>query len=339
MKDVAKLAGCSTMTVSRVINNLEVVRPATRAAVHAAMEALHYLPNRAARNLAGATQIRVCMVYDDPDSSYLCALLLGCCEEMNRSDISFMAKHVASRENFEAALEAVIHSGVEGIILPPPICDDRAVLDYLRGKDVNIVLMGSADPDPEFSAVLVDEYRASYAMTRHIIDQGYARIGFIVGDPAESASGKRLAGYRGAMEDAGLDVDERMIAQGMFTYQSGIEAARQLIGQPDRPQAIFASNDEMAAAAIAVALQHGLDVPRDLAVCGFDDAPIASAMWPGLTTIKQPVQEMAVKAMQLLVGRTVALRSGKKSCITHHVFPYILVQRQSDCRLAQAASS
>ncbi len=137
-------------------------------------------------------------------------------------------------------------------------------------------------------AVLIDDFQAAYDMTRHIIGLGHERIGFIIGNPEQVAADRRLKGYVEAMRDAGLPIDDRLIVQGRFTYRSGMDGAEKLLSVDPRPTAIFASNDDMAAATVAVAHRRHLDVPNDITVCGFDDTDMASSIWPELTTIRQP---------------------------------------------------
>jgi hypothetical protein len=150
------------------------------------------------------------------------------------------------------------------------------------------------------SAIIVDDYKGAFDMTRHLIDLGHRAIAFIQGDPRHSPSQRREQGYRAAMAGAQLTIAEEWIAPGLFTYRSGLAAARQLLAAERRPTAIFASNDDMAAAVIAVAHGMDLDVPGDLSIAGFDDAAIAATIWPELTTVRQPIAVMAARAVTLL---------------------------------------
>ena len=130
-------------------------------------------------------------------------------------------------------------------------------------------------------------------MTRHILSLGHTRIGFIIGNPDQTASAQRLAGYKAALAEADIAIDNSLIRQGLFTYRSGLKAADQLLSLAKPPTAIFASNDDMGAATVAVAHRHHLDVPKGLTVCGFDDTEFSRSIWPELTTIRQPIADMA----------------------------------------------
>ena len=167
-------------------------------------------------------------------------------------------------------------------------------------------------------------------MTRHLIALGHQRIGFIVGHPNQSASARRLDGYRAAIAEKGADASDELIVQGMFTYRSGLDAAEQLLALQERPTAIFASNDDMAAATVAVAHRLALDVPGDLTVTGFDDTALATTIWPELTTVRQPIAEMAREAVQALVRRVRAMREEAPSEPEQTRMNFELVRRQSD---------
>lgn len=329
INDVARVANCSPMTVSRVINNETSVREQTRAAVLAAIETLNYKPNRAARSLAGAAQMRIALLYSNPSASYLSELLMGSLEQASRSDVHLVVERCEFDKDEERVVRSLVESGIDGFLLPSPLCDEAALLEMLSQQGSKAVLIGTGNAHPDYSVVMIDDYQAAGDMTRHIIGLGHRRIGFIVGNPHQTASGKRLAGYMDAMADAGLEVPDGMVMQGLFTYRSGYDAAVRLLDQPDPPTAIFASNDDMAAAVVAVAHRRHLDVPVDLSVCGFDDTAIASTIWPELTTIRQPIAEMARHAVDLLANE---LRNGRtgKTKPGHVTLDYQLVRRQSD---------
>ena len=330
ISDVAALAKCSPMTVSRVINNETSVREATREAVLAAIKQLNYSPNRAARTLAGAAQTRFALLYSNPSASYLSELLMGSLDQARSSDIYLIVERCEFEHDEETVVNRLIDSGIKGFILPSPLCDEQALLDMLNDRGVRAVQVGPGRPDPNHSAVLIDEYQAAYDMTKHIIGLGHKRVGFIIGNPHQTASAQRLEGFQDAMAAHMLDVPQGYLAQGLFSYRSGLDAAMRLLGQPDPPSAIFASNDDMAAATVAVAHRLHLDVPVDVSVCGFDDTAIASTIWPELTTIRQPIGEMSRKAIELLSAEIKQRRGGGKVEPNYVTLDYELVRRDSD---------
>ncbi len=325
--DVAKRAGVSPMTVSRVVNGEENVRAATREKVNAAIAALNYTPNQAARRLAGSKLIRIAILYSNPSASYLNELLVGV---LNRASLGHLQLVVQkSEEGIDEAAE-LIENGIDGIILPPPLCDSRVLLDLVTRTGTPAVAVASGQPDKRICAIGIDDYRAALEMTRHLIALGHLRIGFITGHPNQTASARRLAGFRAAMKEAGRDVPPELVAQGMFNYRSGLDAAEVLLRREPRPTAIFASNDDMAAATVAIAHRLGLDVPGDLTVAGFDDAALATTIWPELTTVRQPITDMAEAAVDLLVKQIRAQRDGIETRCEHVVMDFSLIRRQSD---------
>ncbi len=334
--DVAREAGCSPMTVSRVINSDGNVRDATRDAVRAAIAKLNYSPNSAARSLAGASQVRLGLLYSNPSAAYLSELLVGSLDQAARSDVQLVVEKCEFGGNEDAVARRLITNGIDGFLLPPPLCDEQPLLDMLREMGVPTVAVGPGKPTPGNSAVCIDDYRAARDMTRHLISLGHERIGFIVGNPHQSASAQRLLGFQHEMASAGLVPQADLIVQGLFSYRSGLDAATRLLDNPDPPTAIFASNDDMAAATVAVAHRRHLDVPADLSVCGYDNTSIATTIWPELTTIHQPIADMSRAAIELLVSEVRSVRNKQPAEATHVMLDYSMVRRHSDAAPALA---
>jgi LacI family transcriptional regulator len=314
------------MTVSRVINGETNVRPATRDRVNAAITALRYKPNPAARSLAGAPLTRIGLLYSNPSPAYLSELLFGSLDQASRIGVQLIVEKCELGDHEIEVARHLMDTGVDGIMLPSPLSDSPRLIEEIAAEGLPAVVVGSGAPSDKMLAVSIDEHAASVAMMRHIIALGHRRIGFIVGSPAQAASAQRLDGYVEALAEAGLPNDPALVAQGQFTYRSGMAAAEQLLDLADRPTAIFASNDDMAAATVAVAHRRGLDVPADLTVCGFDDTTLATAIWPELTTIRQPIAEMSRASLDLLVS---AIRHQSHEA-THQLLDFELVRRQSD---------
>lgn len=328
--DVAKLAGVSPMTVSRVINDEQKVRQSTKEAVKSAIEELAYSPNQAARSLAGADLIRIGLFYDDPKTSYVSAFLIGSMQQASRRNVHLILEQCATDSAFETAVARLASGGIDGVILPPPLSDSTKVIDVLREHEIPIVVVATGHPHVDCSAVGIDDVLASRTMTDHLISLGHKRIGFVMGAPQQEASKRRLAGYKDALEEAGLRIESELIAAGDYKYRSGLDAAEELLSLDDTPTAIFASNDEMAAATVAVAHKRGIDVPGDLTVCGFDDTAIAETIWPELTTIRQPVADMSRKAVDVLISKIRARRAGEQPERRQIVLDFELIRRQSD---------
>jgi LacI family transcriptional regulator len=317
------------MTVSRVINGETNVRPTTREAVNAAITALNYAPNPAARSLAGAGPARIGLLYSNPSAGFLSEFLLGSLDQASRSDVQIVVEKCELGDHELEVAQHLVDGGIDGIVLPPPLCEAPALLALLAAANVPTVAVATGLPADSQLAIRIDDREAAATMTRHIMDLGHRRIGFIRGNPNLSASDQRLEGYREALAAADIPIDPALIVDGLFTYLSGLDAAEQLLEQDDPPTAIFSSNDDMAAATVAVAHRRGLDVPGDLTVCGFDDTTLSTAIWPELTTIHQPIADMARAAVELLVG-TIRRQKGGEGMPQHQVLDYVLIRRQSD---------
>ncbi|MEA3390282.1 LacI family DNA-binding transcriptional regulator [Sphingobium sp. CCH11-B1] len=329
INDVARVAGVSPMTVSRVINGEQVVRPATRERVDEAIKALNYAPSAAARMLAGGDELRVGLLYSNPSSSYLSEFLVGSLDQASRSGVDLVVEKWDEETSIQSVVAHLERSRIDGVVLPPPLCDFGDLVDALDEAGIPAVAVATGRAPADMSAVSIDDRRAAYEMTRHLIALGHSRIGFIKGNPNQSASAKRFEGYAQALAEAGLPVLDELVAQGLFTYRSGLDAAEQIMALAEPPTAIFASNDDMAAATVAIAHRSGLDVPGDLTVCGFDDTSLATTIWPELTTIRQPVSEMSRAAVELLVRRLKGRRGGAVQA-EHLVMEHALIRRQSD---------
>jgi LacI family transcriptional regulator len=328
--DVARQSGFSPMTVSRVINGEKNVKDATREAVLMAVEKLNYSPNLAARTLAGAEPIRIAMLYGNPSFAYLSRLLVGTLEQARKSHIQLIIEQCDNDQDIYNVFDDVIEGGVDGIILSAPLCDSERVLELIGKSDVECVAVANWCPPGKMSVVRIDDIEAAAAMTRHLTSLGHKRIGFVKGDPDQKASPQRLKGFEMAMAEAGLPVDPDLVVHGLFTYRSGLEAAEQLLDLADPPTAIFASNDDMAAAVITVAHRRHLDVPRDLTVCGFDDTDFALSIWPELTTIHQPIADMSRTAVEILVERIREKRSKRPSKRVDRLLNFTFIRRESD---------
>jgi LacI family transcriptional regulator len=329
LRDVARHAGVSHTTVSRVINGEDVVTTQTRHLVQEAIAALRFTPNPVARALSGGEQVRIGLLHRFPNPGSLGEFLVQLIDDVNKAHAHLVLYEVPNSGAHEAAVDEMVSCGVRGVVLPPPLADDPGLLARLEDAGIVVVATGSHHQGHRLSSVGVDDRRAAYSATELLLSLGHRRIGFITGDPHYASADLRLAGYRDALASGGLPVEPDLIASGRFTYQTGLEAADRLISLKQPPTAIFASNDDMAAACVAVAHRHGIDVPNGLSVCGFDDSPLATTIWPTLTTVRRPIHEMTHHAVRLLLSE---LSSGKRAGAEkqHIVLEHAIVRRQSD---------
>jgi LacI family transcriptional regulator len=318
------------MTVSRVVNLDRAVLPATRERVEAAIAQLGYVPNRAARSLAGGRQCRIALVYSNPSGGYLSELLLGSLAQANASDTQLGIELWEEGDTAAQLVERLKEHHVDGVVVPSPLCENVALTDALHAAAIRIVQISPGMPRPFAFGVTIDDVDAARTITAHLLALGHRRIGFIAGNPAQSQSGQRQAGYEQALLEAGVALAPELLAPADFSYRSGLDAAERLLACSPRPTAIFASNDDMAAAAVAAAHRHGLDVPADISICGFDDTPMASNIWPELTTIRQPIADMARLAVRMLSEAVRGTGSGEASVGKLAQLPFELVRRASD---------
>lgn len=309
--DVAKRAGVSMKTVSRVLNNEPNVAEKTRAHVKAVADELSYSPNIAARGLATSKSYLIALIYDNPSPNYISHIQRGAIDACREVGYHLVVEPLSlvetgtHEEKVRAVRKVLNRLPVDGVVLTPPLSDSQAVLDVLADLKIKCVRVapktGGTQP-----FVGMDDETAAYQMTQHLLDQGHKQIAFIRGHVDHAATYQRHAGYLRAMTEAGLSISEDLIVQGDFSFESGATAARQLLKSSTliKPTAIFASNDDMAAAVISIAGQMGVDVPGDLSVCGFDDTPLARIVWPALTTVRQPIYKMGYQAAKEIVRRS-----------------------------------
>ena len=302
IKAVAAQAGVSAMTVSNVFNNTGKFSRDTRERVLAAIDALGYVPNSAARRLVGATPARVGLLYAGVDSMFINATLAAAAVASAERGLQLMARKVASPQDALDTAQALQRAGADALLVLPPF--DLALSGSAQFQALNMAAaaIATASPLPDMFTVRIDNRAASRAITELLIAKGRRRIAIISGPLDHSDSIERLRGCRDALEAHGMHLAAERVIEGRFTFASGLEAAERLLGLRAPPDAIVAANDDMAAAALWVAHRRGLSLPRDLAVTGFDDTLLATRVWPALTTVRQPIDRMTARALDLLLG-------------------------------------
>ena len=328
IRDVAAHVGVSPMTVSRVINRESNVKPETRELVHAAIRTLNYAPSPAARSLAGSLPCRIGMLYDNPSTGYLSELLLGALDESSRTGAQVLVERCGESEMAAAALGKLLKTGIDGLILTPPLCESERVLAEVQQAGVVAVAVAPGHASERIATVRIDNEAAARDLTEYLLSLGHRRFGCIKGHPNHTGSQLRLQGFLAALAAAGIAADSVRLEQGYFSYRSGLEAAERLLSDEPYPTAIFAANDDMAAAAVSLAHRIGFEVPEDLSIAGFDDTPIAASVWPALTTIHQPVAAMARAAVDLVLEEVHRQRDGT-GAPRQLLHPHTLIVRES----------
>lgn len=311
IKHVAADARVSLQTVSRVINKEPSVRPEMQERVQASIDRLGYVPSIAAQRMSGSRSYLILAINDRErtiadwrarqGTDWVDQMLLGgmlkCAEHGYRMIFELIDTH---DDHVERELAAAIASlQPDGIILTPPHSDNPRIVEFLGEQGIPFVRIGSREGGPGIPLTMDDEALAAIA-TRHLIDRGHRRIGFIAGSPEYRLSGRRIEGWRAAMREAGQDV-AGLLEEGDFSYASGERAAAALLERERRPTAIVASNDQMALAALETARSRGIAVPRQLSLISFDNTPLVHFTQPPLTAVDQPIAETVSRAVELII--------------------------------------
>jgi LacI family transcriptional regulator len=305
IKDVAEQAAVSLKTVSRVINDEPSVQARTRAKVQQAITDLGYRPDQSARSLRTAQSYALGLLYDNPNPYYVIAVqngVLSVCRETGYG-LQIHPCDAASPGLAAEIIALVRHSRLAGIVLAPPMSERHELVEELVAHGVRLVRIVSAAADPQdgSACVYVDDRDAAYEITEHLIQLGHARIGFLWGGKSHGSSWERYKGYEDALKAYGIALDPKLVVEGDYAFDHGFRGARRLLALPDRPTAIFGSNDEIAAGVLAAAKSSGMNVPYDLSIAGFEDSPFSKQSWPALTTAKQPTEEIARHAAHRLL--------------------------------------
>lgn len=332
IKDVAEFASVSPMTVSRVLNDQGMVKEATRKRVLEAMRALNYRPNLMARSLAGRSGLFIGLIYRNPSYGYLSEFLLGALSSCRRLGHNLVVEEPfldRNLVNLELIERRFLDTSIQALIVVPPLSDDPQLIDVLERTKIAYVCVSPRLGTFAGASVGMDDIAAAREMTSYLLDLGHDRIGLIKGPVDHRASKLRLTGYTQALAERGIPVDPSILGEGNFTYVSGMHAAKTILQADNPPTAIFASNDDMAAGAIATAHQSGLRVPEDVSVVGFDDTATASAVWPPLTTIRQPIRKMADSAIETLERLVAEANSPSKVRPQKLCLPHKLIVRES----------
>jgi LacI family transcriptional regulator len=304
--DVAKAANVSFKTVSRVLNNEASVSDRTREKVRNAIRILDYSPSVAARVLAGNRSFLLGLFYDTPSSYYTHSIQMGALERCREAGYHLILEKCNSqvRDIADTILTVIRQTRMDGVILTPPVCDNPTVREMLVKHGIVHVLVSPPTVEPQMNCVHMDNRQASFDLTQYLISLGHKDIAFIKGHAKHGAANLRLMGYEDALRESGIKPNARLVRDGTFRFESGANAAEQLLTLTNPPTAIIAANDEMGAGVITAAHRLGLAVPGDVSVASFDDLPYASITWPPLTTIHQPIFEMGAAAAQILLDRT-----------------------------------
>lgn len=299
IRDVARQAGVSHQTVSRVINGSDDVLPETRALVEGVIEKLGYRPNAIARSMArGQTHTLACISPNLTDYTFA-SVIEGAETEARQHDYFLLSSSAADPEAFrELVDELVNHRRVDGLIIINPYIDER--FKHIP-QNFPVVFVGALSHGEAISSVCLDDENVAYEATKHLLSLGHRNVAMVTGPMEEDCSQDRAKGYRRAMQDAGIAVDESMIIEGDWSASSGKGALISLAARDQAPTAIFAQNDRMAMGILRAARDMDIEIPSRLAVIGVDDMPLSSYFDPPLTTMRQDMPLIGQQATRILL--------------------------------------
>lgn len=310
--DVAEAAGVARVTVSRVLNFEKNVRAETRRKVLRAVAALGYSVNHRARALASGSGGQIMLIHAhsperEPNSYYDAGLELGALRACSALGFDLVTRAVdpSSKDRQQLLITILERERPAGLIVSPPLSDDVGLIDAVQRAGVRMVAISAGEVARALvSAVGIDEHAGGRAIGEHLISLGHRRIGFLKGPPEHRSAALRYDGFLDALRNAGIS-GEAWVANGDFTFKSGVEAADRLLGNRTGVTALACANDDMAAGAMLALHRSGLDIPAQISVTGFDDTPMSEIIWPPLTTIRQPIKDFAERAVQKLVANHV----------------------------------
>jgi len=304
IRDVARASGVSYATVSRVLSGYAFVKETTRNRVMEAVEHLGYVANLPARSLAGGHSQIIGLLVPNLDNGYVGTITQGIDQALAHANYDLMLYTSHRHPSKESYYVSAMPNGLtEGMLLVAPLVP-AAYLDTLREQNFPYVLIDQADAADNSNVVEATNWQGAYEATRYLIDLGHARIAFIKGSSAIRSAADRLLGYKAALADCDIPFKKELVVEGDYQQQTAYALTKRLLQSVDYPPtAIFASNDISAFGAMDAARECGFRIPDDISVIGFDDIPQASLVYPKLTTVRQPLEQMGKVAVKLLLER------------------------------------
>jgi DNA-binding LacI/PurR family transcriptional regulator len=324
--DIAREANVSQSTVSRVLNNSPRISEATRQRVREAMARLGYSPNAAARTLTTGRSNLIGLVVSNITNPFYPEVIEAVVATAAKEDYNVVLCN--AQENWElqsAHLELLIEHQVDGAILTSSLLDSELRLAKMALDRIPLVMVNRTVNGFSVDSVHLDNTEAGRIVARHLAKLGHRRLGFVGGRQETSTNTDRLAGFRQALTELGIELSPEHVVHGAFTYDSGYASACQLIALSDRPSALFCANDLIALGVMDAVYDAGLRVPQDVAIVGVDDVAAASLRPLALTTVRQPAAEMGSRAVKLLLERFRDGRQGEPLEIV--LRPKLIVRR------------
>jgi LacI family transcriptional regulator len=303
INDIARIARVSKKTVSRVINDSPLVKPRTRQLIDAVIAAAGFKPDPQARALALGRSFLIGLVYYNPSPQYVVNMQFGILDAIQDTDFQLVLRPCDRHEaDYLGRLGRFIEQHRPfGLVLPPSVSEDEAVIDLLRSLNADYVRIASVPLDVPARMIVTNDAEGAAQAARHLAALRHTDIAHIHGPNSFRSAHERRSGFRAGLAESGIDLPDSRLVEGAYTFESGLKATERLLYGARRPTAIFAGNDEMAAGAYVAVRMAGLRIPEDISIVGFDDTPTSARLWPALTTVRLPIREMGQAAARLLV--------------------------------------
>ncbi|MEA1676414.1 LacI family DNA-binding transcriptional regulator [Nitrospirillum sp. BR 11163] len=305
INDVARLAHVSKKTVSRVINQSPFVNEETRTIINAIIEQIGYMPSPQARGLAFQRSFLLGLVYDNPNAQFIVNIQEGVLAACRLAGFELVV-HPCDQKSphfLNDAKQFVQRQNLDGVIVVPPASENPQLVEVLRDLGCRYVRLSAVSLDEAANMVVYNDRQGAAEVAEHLAGLGHRDIGFIAGPSRHRSAHERRESFVGALRNHGITLRPEMVEEGAYTFESGEVCATRLLTREPRPTAIFASNDEMAAGVYKTAQRLGISIPRDLTIVGFDDSPIATRLWPSLTTVRLPAKDLGRLAAEKLIIR------------------------------------
>ncbi len=306
IQDVARAAGVSKMTVSRVVNGSPRITDETRRKVQEAMGGLGYIPNPQARALALRRNFLIALVHSSRNAQTVLDVQQGVLDALAGTEFALVVRPMdrGSPTMLDDLRHFLERQRPFGVLLMAPVSENAQVIDLCGELGCRYMRMGSALQTGGTRSIASDDREAVRGAVDYLVGEGHRRIALVAGPGDYLSARERQAGFEAALRAAGLPLHPGMIVEGDYSYASGLAAGATLLDMAEPPTAVFASNDDMAAGVMQAARQRGLELPAALSVIGFDDMSVAAYMWPPLTTVRRPINAMAHAAADRLVRGT-----------------------------------
>lgn len=303
INDIARIAGVSKKTVSRVINDSPLVKPHTRQLIDAVIAAAGFKPDPQARALALGRSFLIGLVYNNPSPQYVVNLQFGILDAIEDTDFQLVLRPSdrAAPDYLERLAHFIEQHRPYAVVLPPSLSEDEAVVDLLRKLEADYVRIASVPLDSPSRMIITNDAEGAAQAARHLAALGHVDIAHIHGPNTFRSAHERRAGFCAGLAESGIELPASRLIEGAYTFESGLKATERLLYGSRRPTAIFTGNDEMAAGAYVAVRMAGLRIPEDISIVGFDDTPTSARLWPALTTVRLPIREIGRAAARLLI--------------------------------------